>query len=78
MAKRRAIKSHRSEKSMQVPQKESALAKRAKKYFGELPPKYPLLHGLNSEFLDEPKVVQSYTVYSLGELPILDFNPTQQ
>lgn len=62
---------------MQKTQKKSSLVRKAKLLFAQTPETIAL-HDLYFAFADEPKVVQSYTMYSLGEIPILNFNPPQQ
>jgi hypothetical protein len=73
---KRAIKSQRKKKPMPTTQTESPLVKRAKKFFSEPEPATVFVRDLYPTFMDEPQIVQSYTTYSLGEVPLL--SPSQE
>jgi hypothetical protein len=63
---------------MQSTQKESSLVRKSRKLFREPDRRTSVLQNLDFVFVEEPKVVQTYTMYSLGDAPIVDFNPPQQ
>jgi hypothetical protein len=52
------------------------LVRRAKKLFSEPEPATVFVRDMYPTFMDEPQIVQSYTTYSLGEVPLL--NPSQR
>ena len=55
--------------------KESPLVRKARKFFADPDPKILPLFDANFGFVEEPRIVQSYTTYSLGDPPIFDFGP---
>ena len=75
---KRAIKSRRREMPMPETQRESTLVKQARKFFSEPPPKTVFVRDMYPTFADEPQIVQSYTTYSLGEVPLLIPIPQQK
>jgi len=57
-------------------QKESPLVKQANKFFSQPEPTTVFVRDASPAYIDEPQVVQSYTTYSLGDVPLL--NPPQK
>jgi hypothetical protein len=78
MSKKTAIKARRRGRLMENVQKESPLARKARKLFPDPEPRILVFQDDNFGFIDEPRVVQSYTTYSLGDTPILDFGPPRK
>jgi hypothetical protein len=78
MPKKTDIKSRRRAKPMEKTQKESPLARKARKIFFDPNPSTLIPQDSNFGFLEEPKIVQSYTTYSLGDPPIFDFGLPRQ
>ena len=78
MSKKTAIKTQRKGKLMQTAQKESPLARRARKIFSDPDPRVVISLDDNYGFIEEPRIVQSYTTYSLGDVPVFDFGPPRK
>ena len=67
---KRVINPRRGKTLMPNAANESPLVRRAKKLFSEPSPQTVFLRDVYPAFADEPQIVQSYTTYSLGDVPL--------